>query len=865
MQLDSTVNGKVVTMSGRKFTLNVWDPTQDTVIGKMIAIDTETELIVDHTFPPLVLLQVTAGSRVDLVKWEDAKEYMRKLLRYNPGSMYVFVNAAYDMGVLDEDDLYNLVETGQVVNLQDRYKLWDISERGYVRKPDSLFNMSKQVLGIELSKDEDVRLKFRQDKDPSYDQLVYGADDVMATWVLGDKIPPQPTEADSQIMGSIVLDAISRNGLLVDPEHFNRVRSNLVGNMDRDLEYLEMHGYNPLLGKSSTKVLQDGLEAIGVEMPESVSGPKYEYLIYKLWLGINLPLEDFKVRVKRTIWEIDHEECRFLSEKDCVDWYINVKEKEFPGKLKRDRVAACRESLSESDFQTIFSFADQERINPFKGKWRKRLGVLVRDMLDTSFEYDMGIGEPKQFNGLGLPDMARDTKLCMWPMASLMRELLKAKAGKISTIPEFSVNTFREHIQKKSWWYGHYSTEWADCLKPEAFIQERLKGIEAMNADIQFPRTAGGKAGDSKKIQASKKDQWVFKKFGIKDELIETFISYKHNEKLVSTYLNPKHIKPDGRVHTRFENYVRTGRTSSAGPPIQNIPGGDDIRQSYIPEPMHVLASIDYSQLELCSLAQHCYNMYGHSRMMTLINANIDLHSWFAGKTMGIIDDTNDYDGSPGSRERVLPIIELIKKEHTKERKNAKASNFGFPGGMSAKTFLKTQRGYGNIDITLEECVDLRENWFEFFPEMNEHMQPLADIVTEYDRKRFNNDNIRLYQAKNTEDVVRRKCTFNSACNFPFQSLAALGAKRALWAVWRSKYGKYMVNFIHDEILFELPMETAAEDVLVIQKIMEEAMKKVIPDVRIAAEGCLMNRWDKEAEPVYDLFGNLTVWQPKAA
>ena len=144
-------------------------------------------------------------------------------------------------------------------------------------------------------------------------------------------------------------------------------------------------------------------------------------------------------------------------------------------------------------------------------------------------------------------------------------------------------------------------------------------------------------------------------------------------------------------------------------------------------------------------------------------------------------------------------------------------------------------------------------------------MQPLADIVTDYDRKLFDNEYIRLYQAKNTEGVLRRKCTFNSACNFPFQSLAALGAKRALWAVWRSKYGKYMVNFIHDEILFELPMETAAEDVLVIEKIMEDAMKKVIPDVRIKAEGCLMDRWDKEAEPVYDLFGNLTVWQPQAA
>jgi hypothetical protein len=866
MQLDSKINGKVVTVSGRKFHLNVWDPSQDPVIGPMIAMDTETELIVDQTFPDLVLLQVTAGKRVDLVRWEDASEYIRKLIRYNPKSLIVFVNAAFDLGVLNEDVLYDLVESGQVVNLQDRYKIWEIAERGFVRKPDSLLNMARQVLGVELSKDENVRLTFTRSKDPTYKQLLYGADDVVATWILGDKIPEQPTEADSQIMGSIVLDAISRNGMLVDRDHFDTVRARFVNKMEKDLEYLEMHGYNPLLGKSSTDVLKDALKAIGIEdMPESITGPKYEYMLYKAWLYINLPFEDFKKRIELVIQEIDQEECHFLSESDYVDWYVNAKEKEFEGKLKRDRVAACRESLDMSDMQTIYAFGAGQRINPFKGKWRKRLNELTRNILDNNFMHDRGIKEPIKLNGMGLHDMATDAKLCLWPMASILREMFKAKAGKLKAIPEFNRKAFTDHIQKKSWWYGHYSTEWVDCLKPEAFIQARLRGIEDTNADIQFPRTKGKKDGSGKKIQASKKDQWIFKKYGIKDELIETFISYKHNEKIISTYLNPVHIKEDGRVHTRYENYLRTGRTASSKPNIQNVPGEESIRQMYVPKPMHLFASIDYSQLELCSLAQHCFIEYGHSRMMDLINAKIDLHSWFAGKTMGIINDENDYDGTPESRERVMPLIELIKSEHTKQRKNAKASNFGFPGGMSAETFLKTQRGYGNIDITIEECADLRESWFQFFPEMNQHMQPLSDIVTEYDRKRFDNDYVRLYQAKNSQGVKRRKCTYNSACNFPFQSLAALGAKRALWAVWRSKYGKYMVNFIHDEILFELPMETAAEDVLAIQEIMEDAMKEVIPDVRIEAEGCLMERWDKEAEPVYDLFGNLTIWQPEAA
>jgi DNA polymerase I-like protein with 3'-5' exonuclease and polymerase domains len=252
--------------------------------------------------------------------------------------------------------------------------------------------------------------------------------------------------------------------------------------------------------------------------------------------------------------------------------------------------------------------------------------------------------------------------------------------------------------------------------------------------------------------------------------------------------------------------------------------------------------------------------------MLELINADIDLHSWFAGKTKGLITEENDYDGSEESRVAVITICDDITLNHNKLRKNAKAANFGFPGGMAAKKFLDTQRGYGNLEITLEECEALRESWFECFPEMAEHMKPLSDVVTDYDRKRFENESIRLYQASNIMGVHRRKCTFCSACNYPFQSLAALGAKRALWAVWRDgRYAKSMVNFVHDELIFELPAETAADDVRIIQKIMEDAMKQVIPDVRIEAEGCLMECWDKNAKPVFDGFGNLTVWRPEAA
>ena len=1116
MQLDHEINKHEVTMCGRSFPLNVWEPGDDPVIGALIAIDTETVLIVDHNFPDLVLLQVTAGSRVDLVPYTDAEAYMAVLIRYNPKSRYVFVNAAFDMGVLGTSELYDLVDDGLITDLQDRYKLWDISERGYVRKPASLANMSANVLSVTLKKDDDVRLTFTRDKAPSTTQLVYGAEDVVATWLLGVNIPEMPTESDSQIMGSIVLDAISRTGMLVDREHFDKIRKKFSDELVEELEYLETHGYNPLLGKSSTIVLREGLDALGIdEMPNKASGPILEYLLYNSLVSQGQPIEKFRETVRRLIKECDDEESGPLDFVEGVEHYVQHIQEGFEGKLKRDRVEAAREALPSIDQSEILKFAATVRVNPFKGKRRIRLNILTRQMLDDRFMWSDGVCEPFMTTGVGLHDMAVDKRLCMWPMASVLRELYKSKAGKIKSLPEHNLKTFSAYIQQKAMWYGNYSTEWAECLKPGRFMQARLLSIEQKNPEVVFPRTDGGKKKKDKQIQVSAKDKWIFKKFGIEDKLVETYISYKHNEKLCSTYLNPVHIKKDGRVHTRFENYLKTGRVSSSGPNIQNVPGKDGIRKMYVPKPMHLYASVDYSQLELCSLAQHCFTVFGHSRMRELINADIDLHSWFAAKTSGILTEENDYDGSEESRIAVIAICDDITANHNKLRKNAKACysadtelltptgwrridelyetptevmqydpgskgmtfvkplrwikqenkelisfqhshmdsvvtpehrmllrsrdnvcrdvlaedlepkdnwqtvhagyfrrkstlseletrlavmiqadgslqkkngtvngvmfgftkpdkierarelldrsgwkyttgiskkevvwfriraeelprvfaivsecreflnwdmyepkafieelalwdsrhsrskkptgkrqyatvsstcadvaqlilitsgirsnkrwephnrsetggcwivnwyvgarknydvcrlpemkkeklpgkhtvycltvpssyvvtrhgaccnmlgqcNFGFPGGMSAKTFLKTQRGYGNIDITLEECEELRNNWFAAFPEMNEHMQPTSDVVTDYDRKRFDNRNIRLYRAKNIMGVHRRKCTFNSACNYPFQSLAAVGAKRALWAVWRDgRYAQYMVNFIH--------------------------------------------------------------------
>jgi len=379
---------------------------------------------------------------------------------------------------------------------------------------------------------------------------------------------------------------------------------------------------------------------------------------------------------------------------------------------------------------------------------------------------------------------------------------------------------------------------------PDTYMQKHMAKLEALHG-ITFPRT------DSGKIKVSSDDAWILTKKDIKDELLDTYFKYKHIEKMASTFLNEKHIKDGDRMHSRFTTIVRTGRTASSSPNIQNWPKGDRLREIFIAPRGYTMVSIDYSQLELCTLAQHCYTRFGVSRMLELINAGIDLHRWLAGRTAGIITDANDY--IDGDEESVKKVNALLKKVTTKQRNDAKAASFGFPGGLGIEAFVRKAHKDGITDMTEAKAKKLKKSWLTAFPEMGPYMQPEACGLPTLE------DSSHVYQAETLSGRIRRKCSFASACNYNFQGLAADGAKNALWEL--TKAGFTIVNFIHDEVLLEIPDNVLTERVHEAQAIMERAMKVYTPDVTIRTEAAAMDCWSKEAETVYDENNKLIKWK----
>ena len=127
--------------------------------------------------------------------------------------------------------------------------------------------------------------------------------------------------------------------------------------------------------------------------------------------------------------------------------------------------------------------------------------------------------------------------------------------------------------------------------------------------------------------------------------------------------------------------------------------------------------------------------------------------------------------------------------------------------------------------------------------------------------------------------MYRAGCDYCAAANgLGVQSPSAEGATTALINVIRSCYDWTLKSilspdahgptvrpwgFIHDEFVGEV-----REDGFVLERMAEfkrqmtESMRIITPEVASKANAALMRRWSKEAAPVFDAAGRLTIWEP---
>jgi len=301
----------------------------------------------------------------------------------------------------------------------------------------------------------------------------------------------------------------------------------------------------------------------------------------------------------------------------------------------------------------------------------------------------------------------------------------------------------------------------------------------------------------------------VLQELALEHELPGEILEYRALSKLKNTYVDAlrKIVNPKtGRLHTSFNQTVTaTGRLSSSDPNLQNIPirgeWGRRIREAFIAEERNLLLSADYSQIELRILA-HLSQDRG---LIEVFKNDGDIHARTASELFGV------------SMDNVTGEM----------RRRAKTVNFGVVYGISPYGLSQ------ELGITPEEAKNYIDTYFERHKGVKNYVETVIKEATEkgyvstlLNRKRSIPE--LKSQNKNTKQLGERL-----AVNTPIQGSAADIIKISMINIWRrfkkERLRTKMLLQVHDELLFEVPVEEQDKARTVIKEEMEKAVELLVP------------------------------------
>ena len=296
--------------------------------------------------------------------------------------------------------------------------------------------------------------------------------------------------------------------------------------------------------------------------------------------------------------------------------------------------------------------------------------------------------------------------------------------------------------------------------------------------ELKLPKTKKIKTGFTTDAEAL---NWLFEK--TKHPLLESLLRIRETKKLGTTVEGLiSEIAKDGRIRTHFAQTVAaTGRLSSIGPNLQNIPvrteEGRSIRSAFIAGNGFVgLLTADYSQIEMRIMA-HLSNDAG---LLAAFESGEDLHATVAGLVFGV------------SANEVDPEM----------RRQIKAMSYGLAYGLSA---------YGlaaQLDLSPPAAQDLMDRYFQRFGGIRDYLSSVVEQArkvgyteTVMGRRRYLPDLMH-------DNRQRREIAERMALNAPIQGSAADIIKQAMLnvekAINNEKLNSRLLLQVHDELIFEV-------------------------------------------------------------
>ena len=317
-------------------------------------------------------------------------------------------------------------------------------------------------------------------------------------------------------------------------------------------------------------------------------------------------------------------------------------------------------------------------------------------------------------------------------------------------------------------------------------------------------------------------DEEVLEKLAEDFPLPAKILEHRGLAKLKGTYtdkLAQLALPRTGRVHTHYAQAVAvTGRLSSNDPNLQNIPirtaEGRRVREAFVAAPGCVIASADYSQIELRIMA----HISGDASLLRAFTDGLDVHRATAAEVFSV-------------------AVEQVSSE---QRRYAKVINFGLIYGMSAYGLAR------NLNIDNTAAKNYIERYFQRYPGVKRYMDETRlsakskGYVETVMGRRLQLPGIQ------SEKGPRLALLERQAINAPMQGTAADLIKLSMVKVQQvlddEKRATKMIMQVHDELVFEVPQSEVDWVKREIPRLMAGVADLKVP---LLAEVGVGPNWDK--------------------
>nr|WP_295778467.1 DNA polymerase I [Rhodoferax sp.] len=317
-------------------------------------------------------------------------------------------------------------------------------------------------------------------------------------------------------------------------------------------------------------------------------------------------------------------------------------------------------------------------------------------------------------------------------------------------------------------------------------------------------------------------DEEVLEKLAEDYPLPAKLLEHRGLAKLKGTYtdkLAQLALPRTGRVHTRYAQAVAiTGRLSSNDPNLQNIPirtpEGRRVREAFVAPAGSVIASADYSQIELRIMA----HISGDEALLSAFHGGLDVHRATAAEVFGV-------------------SVDQVSSE---QRRYAKVINFGLIYGMSAYGLAR------NLGIDNTAAKNYITRYFERYPGVKTYMETTRELAKKQGYvetvfgRRLQLSGIKSAKGAQLAGLER------AAINAPMQGTAAdlikLSMNKVQQVLDDEQRGTKMIMQVHDELVFEVPEQEVDWLKLEIPRLMAGVADLKVP---LLSEVGVGPNWDK--------------------